>query len=157
MFRLLGTLVGSLISVVIILMITGIPQFHTQKPQLDEPRLEAVDSPVAPELPSAEPLLVPPEETEPEPDMPVAILEPEADVAVSVTESQWYSFWNPFRSKLAASGFVQQLEKVTGFDYRVVKIKTGVYEVAFAYDSDDERRRKLALISSATGLELPDS
>jgi hypothetical protein len=150
MFRLLGTFVGSLISVVIILMITGIPKFH-------EPRLEAVDSPVAPELPSAEPLLVPPEETEPEADMPVAILEPEADVAVSVTESQWYSFWNPFRSKLAASGFVQQLEKVTGFDYRVVKIKTGVYEVAFAYDSDDERRRKLALISSATGLELPDS
>jgi hypothetical protein len=134
MFRLLGILVGSLISVVIILMITGIPEFH-------ERRVEATDSPVVPELPSAETLPVP----------------PQADVAVAVTESQWYSFWSPFRSKLAASGFVQQLEKVTGFDYRIVKVKTGVYEVAFAYDNDDERRRKLALISSATGLELPDS
>ena len=148
MFRLFGTLVGSVISVVIILMITGIPQFHAEKPQFDEPSQESQ---------SAAPLLVPPEETEPEPDTPVAILSPEADVAVSVTELQWYSFWNPFRSKLAASGFVQQLEKVTGFDYRVVKVKNGVYEVAFAYDNDDERRRKLALISSATGLELPDS
>ena len=148
MFRLLGILVGSLISVAIILMITGIPQFHAQKTPFDEPRVEAIDAPVVPELQSAEPLPVPPQETQPE---------PEADVAVSVTESQWYSFWNPFRSKLAANGFVQQLEKVTGFDYRVVKIKTGVYEVAFAYDNDDERRRKLALISSATGLELPDS
>ena len=157
MFRLLGILVGSVISVVIILMIVGIPQFHAQKTPFDEPRVEAIDAPVVPELQSAELLPVLPEETEPEPDMPVAMLEPEADVAVSVTEAQWYSFWNPFRSKLAASGFVQQLEKVTGFDYRVVKIKTGVYEVAFAYDNDDERRRKLALISSATGLELPDS
>lgn len=157
MFRLFGTLVGSVISVVIILMITGIPQFHAEKPQFDEPSFEAVDSPVAQESQSADPLPVPPEETEPEPDTPVAILNPEADVAVSVTESQWYSFWNPFRSKLAASGFVQQLEKVTGFDYRVVKVKNGVYEVAFAYDNDDERRKKLALISSATGLELPDS
>lgn len=157
MFRLLGILVGSLISVVIILMITGIPQFHAEKPQLEEPRVEAVDFHVAADLQSVEPLLDSPEETEPEPDMAVAMPEAEAEVAVSVTESQWYSFWNPFRSKLAASGFVQQLEKVTGFDYRVVKIKTGVYEVAFAYDNDDERRRKLALISSATGLELPDS
>ncbi len=145
MFRLLGTLVGSVISVVIILMITGIPQFHAEKPPFDEPSQESR---------SAEPLLVPPEEPEPELEPEP---EPEADVAVSVTESQWYSFWNPFRSKLAASGFVQQLEKVTGFDYRVVKVKNGVYEVAFAYDNDDERRRKLALISSATGLELPDS
>jgi len=148
MFRLFGTLVGSVISVVIILMITGIPQFHAEEPQFDAPSQESQ---------SADPLLVPPEEAEPEPDTPVTTLNPEADVTVSVTESQWYSFWNPFRSKLAASGFVQQLEKVTGFDYRVVKVQNGVYEVAFAYDNDDERRRKLALISSATGLELPDS
>jgi len=72
-------------------------------------------------------------------------------------ESQWYSFWNPFRSEIAARGFVTQLEKVTGLDYRVVKIKTGVYEVAFAYNNDVERRTKLSQISAATGLELPDS
>jgi hypothetical protein len=70
---------------------------------------------------------------------------------------QWYSFWNPFRSEIAARGFVTQLEKVTGLDYRVVKVKTGVYEVAFAYDNDVERRTKLSQISAATGLDLPDS
>ena len=72
-------------------------------------------------------------------------------------EFQWYSFWNPFRSEIAARGFVTQLEKVTGLDYRVVKVKTGVYEVAFAYDNDIERRTKLSQISTATGLDLPDS
>ena len=72
-------------------------------------------------------------------------------------ESQWYSFWNPFRSEIAASGFVAQLERVTGIDYRVVKIKPGVYEVAFAYGDDAERHAKLVQISAATGLDLPDS
>ena len=70
---------------------------------------------------------------------------------------RWHAFWNPFRSRIAAEGFVGQLEKVTGLDYRVVKIKTGVYEVTFAYESDSERRNKMSLIASATGLDLPDS
>ncbi len=70
---------------------------------------------------------------------------------------RWYAFWNPFRSRIAAEGFVGQLERVTGLDYRVVKIKTGVYEVTFAYESDAERRNKMSLIASATGLDLPDS
>ncbi len=68
---------------------------------------------------------------------------------------RWHSFWNPFRSEIAANGFVGQLEKVTGLDYRVVKIKTGVYEVTFAYENDTERRTKLSQIASATGLDLP--
>ena len=46
---------------------------------------------------------------------------------------QWYAFWSPFRSEIAANGFVEQLQRVTGLDYRVVKIKPGVYEVAFGY------------------------
>ena len=70
---------------------------------------------------------------------------------------RWFSFWNPFRSAIAANGFVGQLEKVTGLDYRVVKIKTGVYEVTFAYENDTERRTKLSQITSATGLDLPES
>ncbi len=79
------------------------------------------------------------------------------DHRVLQDELQWYSFWNPFRSEIAASGFVTQLEKVTGLDYRVVKVKTGVYEVAFAYNNDTEKRTKLSQISAATGLDLPDS
>lgn len=77
--------------------------------------------------------------------------------AQSLDEAQWYSFWNPFRSEIAANGFVAQLERVTGIDYRVVKVKSGVYEVAFPYADDGERQTKLALIAEATGLDLPDS
>lgn len=86
---------------------------------------------------------------------------PKADMldehAEKQQDLQWYSFWNPFHSEIAARGFVSQLEKVTGLDYRVVKVKTGVYEVAFAYNDDVERRTKLAQIAAATGLDLPDS
>lgn len=80
-----------------------------------------------------------------------------AEIPVIVDELQWYSFWNPFRSELAANGFVSRLEKVTGLDYRVVKVKTGVYEVAFGFADDTERRSKISQITLATGLDLPGS
>lgn len=89
-----------------------------------------------------------------------ASLPPEPGAAIDAppeNDLRWHSFWNPFRSEIAANGFVGQLEKVTGLDYRVVKIKTGVYEVTFAYENDTERRTKLSQIASATGLDLPES
>jgi hypothetical protein len=94
--------------------------------------------------------------TPPLQDEAVAVVAPAPDPIIE-KDMRWYSFWNPFRSEIAANGFVTQLEKVTGLDYRVVKIKAGVYEVTFAYQSDNERRTKLTQISSATGLDLPDS
>jgi hypothetical protein len=51
---------------------------------------------------------------------------------------------------------VDQLQRVTGLDYRVVKIKPGVYEVAFAYADDDEITVNLSQITAATGLQLPE-
>ena len=92
----------------------------------------------------------------------IASFPPEPGTATAIDDSpgndlRWHSFWNPFRSAIAANGFVGQLEKVTGLDYRVVKIKTGVYEVTFAYENDTERRTKLTQIASATGLDLPES
>jgi hypothetical protein len=75
----------------------------------------------------------------------------------SFAEPDWQSFWNPFRSEIAANGFVRRLENVTGLDYRVVKIKNGVYEVAFSYNDDDERSSKLTQIAAATGLDLSDT
>jgi hypothetical protein len=68
----------------------------------------------------------------------------------------WFAFWSPFRSELAANGFIAQLQRETGMDYRVVKIKPGVYEVAFAYEGADDIETKLVRISRATGLEMPD-
>lgn len=68
----------------------------------------------------------------------------------------WYAFWSPFRSEIAATGFVDQLERVTGLDYRVIKLKPGVYEVAFAYSDDTEIAGNLSRISAATGLDMPE-
>lgn len=85
------------------------------------------------------------------------------DVAIAVGDGplaadlKWHAFWSPFRSRIAADGFVGRLESVTGFDYRVVKMDNGIYEVAFAYASDDERLSKLEAIEAATGLEMPGS
>ena len=72
-------------------------------------------------------------------------------------EPAWHAFWNPFRSEVAATGFVRRLENVTGLDYRIAKVKSGVYEVAFAYQTDDERSANLAQISAATGLDLSET
>ncbi len=69
---------------------------------------------------------------------------------------QWYAFWSPFRSEIAATGFITHLQRVTGLDYRVVKVKPGVYEVAFAYSNGDELTASLSQISRATGLDMPD-
>ena len=80
---------------------------------------------------------------------------PVGSQALLDTPQSWYAFWSPFRSELAANGFVAQLQSVTGLDYRVVRVKPGVYEVAFAYDSDDEITANLTQITAATGLELP--
>ena len=185
MFRLLGILIGSATSIAIILLITGIPEFHLENPELDEKRFdEAVEKlmarkldrePIQPaeqEAPEEQPVFETGNESTPiDPPAPVAIETVQSaapaqeianDGALSAVEyppidPQWYSFWNPFRSELAANGFVSQLEKVTGLDYRVVRVKTGVYEVAFAYLDDEERRFKLSQISAATGLDLPDS
>jgi len=170
MFRLLGVLVGSVTSIGIILLITGIPEFHLEDPAIDQQRFDdAVEKLLAKKRDVeqlAEEIVEVAVDAEPErdpaPEPSVDTEPPETGTAVAAvtefnTDLQWYSFWNPFRSNLAASGFVEQLERVTGLDYRVVKTRTGVYEVAFAYDSDDERRRKLSRISAATGLELPDS
>ena len=73
--------------------------------------------------------------------------------AAAPTET-WHTIWTPFRSRIAADGFVSRLESVTGLDYRVMQIQTGVYEVAFAYADQAELDTNLERISAATGLDL---
>jgi hypothetical protein len=181
MFRLLGFLIGSATSVFIILLIIGIPTFHlgdddeaqrrydaaiemlrAKQEELESVagRLEDDVSRVAASVENAREAPVaeaqPPAEPEP-PDTPVDEPPLQAQSTAPPDETHWYSFWNPFRSEIAASGFISQLERVTGIDYRIVKVETGVYEVAFAYLDDAERRDKLSRIAAATGLDLPDS
>ena len=196
MFRLLGILIGSIISVVAILMVTGIPEFHLEDPAIDQKRFddavkklmvrkreaeqsaqqlasdvvevaesvqEEFNSPESgsfaqTEMPEAVAMQAPAEMIEDAAEVEAELeFIPPGSESPSVDDMQWYSFWTPFRSQIAAGGFVARLEEVTGLDYRVVKIKAGIYEVAFAYGNDDERRNKLSQISAATGLDLPGS
>ncbi len=179
MMRLLGVLVGSALAVAALVVFIGIPEFTAETSVADNTVItlpmrsvptEPVEpaEPVDPEVvvPEAENLIAeapapvpepveedlgPPEEPRAEPEVAAAEpLQPLQD------PQQWYAFWSPFRSQIAASGFVDQLQRVTGLDYRVVKLKPGVYEVAFAYATDDEITMNLSQISAATGLKLPE-
>ncbi len=176
MFRLLGFLIGSATAVIIILLVLGIPEFNLTDAVNDQQRFDAAVEKLREKQQEVadvaktmfdEEAAVDDGQDNIEPVTEKALLEPSAQPLPDARdfadyypaiqdELQWYSFWNPFRSEIAARGFVTQLEKVTGLDYRVVKVRIGTYEVAFAFDSDVERRTKLSQISAATGLDLPD-
>jgi hypothetical protein len=188
MFRLIGFLIGSVASVVIILLLIGVPNLELPDQQADQRRFDEaieklkakqsefesvadrlsedmarVSRTVSQDVKAGDDGAMGPDE------FPVTANADDAADAVSTAaaappaspsgpgETMWYSFWNPFRSEIAANGFVAQLERVTGLDYRVVKVRTGVYEVAFPYRDDEERRSRILQISEATGLDLPES
>lgn len=147
MIRLFGFVVGAAIAIAAILLVIGLPEI----PQREPATIASTPAPAPKPEPKPEPEPEPAPEPEPEPAVEPVAAEPAAP------DPSWHSFWSPFGSQIAASGFVKRLEAVTGYDYRVVKIETGVYEVTFAYADEAERLDKLAIIASATGLELPDS
>ena len=177
MIRLLGMLVGSALAVAALVMLIGIPRVQTESrhaPIGDNGVIRLTDKTMA-----VAPEPAPRQEPEPEPapeaaaapeaapaEMPTVQAEPEPQpveqppvefVPTPAATPQWYAFWSPFRTEIAASGFVTQLQRVTGLDYRIVKVETGVYEVAFAYSDDDEIIGNLSQISAATGLQLPEN
>lgn len=170
--RLLGVLVGSALAVAALVVFVGIPEFTTES-SVAEHSVITLPMRATPPVPDPEPEPAPREEPvaaaidgPADPPMPSEAVDHESEVEPDLAESpafqeatvpQWYAFWSPFRSEIAANGFVAQLERVTGLDYRVVKVDSGVYEVAFPYFDDDERRSKLTQIAAATGLDLPDS
>ena len=169
--RFLGVLVGSTLAVAALVVFIGIPEFTTES-SVAEPTVITLpmrsETP-APEPPIAEPpaevpataAVESPAEPVTEPDAPTdePLEDPvyEAPPPAPAASLQWYAFWSPFRSEVAANGFVDQLQRVTGLDYRVVKVKPGVYEVAFAYEDDQDITASLSQISAATGLQLPES
>jgi pyruvate/2-oxoglutarate dehydrogenase complex dihydrolipoamide acyltransferase (E2) component len=171
MIRLLGILTGATIAVGILIVIIGVPEFPEPEKTVELPPAAPGPAEPVPELqpapaplstfepaaePVAEPVAEPASEPEPEPE-PEPALEPvyEPDEPEAATD-HWYAFWSPFRSELAANGFVAQLQRTTGLDYRVVKQEAGVYEVAFAYVDDADIEMKLEKISAATGLDVPE-
>lgn len=166
MMRFLGVLLGSALAVAALVVFVGIPEFTTES-SVSEPTV--ITLPMRAGAPAADPVIA---EAVPEPDevpaeppaeppvepLAESLAEPpaEPEAAEAAASAQWYAFWSPFRSEVAANGFVDQLQRVTGLDYRVVKVKAGVYEVAFAYQDDREITANLSQISAATGLQLPE-
>ena len=173
MLKLIGILTGSAIAVAFLIIALGVPEFSSQAPE-QEMVSEISIEPLAERVfePEPEPESEPEPEPEPEPILtpdpePVAEVDTAADTEAlieeifnpgpdPVVEENWYAFWSPFRSEISANGFVSKLQETTGIDYRVVKVKTGVYEVAFAYIDDADIQDKLARISNATGLNMTD-
>ena len=150
MVRIVGILCGSAIAVSVLIIALGLPEFTSQSPTTVEAAVKPILEPIL------EPVAEPAVEAYKEP-----VIEPAIEMAVESAPQQpqtehWYAFWSPFRSELAANGFVSQLQRTTGMDYRVVRLKPGVYEVAFLYDGEHDIETKLVAISAATGLEMPD-
>ena len=185
MMRLLGVLVGSALAVVALVVFIGIPEFTTTTSVTEEPVItlplrptvvaeserNSAPPPPAPvetsdqaidEVPEASgtvPAVAIDEVPETSGTVPAEAIEqsPVVEEPKAIeTMQQWYAFWSPFRSEIAANGFVEQLQRVTGLDYRVVRVKPGTYEVAFAYEDDQEITANLSQISAATGLQLPE-
>jgi hypothetical protein len=171
----MGVLVGSALAVAALVVFVGIPEFTTESSVVEDtvitlpmraespaPDPEPVAAPreTPQQVPVAAQIAVPADPPAPS-ETVVADTEVTPAPAVSAPSGtdaalQWYAFWSPFRSEIAANGFVDQLQRVTGLDYRVVKVKPGVYEVAFAYQDDQEITANLSQISAATGLQLPE-
>jgi hypothetical protein len=159
MIRLLGAITGSALALAALLVLVGVPQFKAEPndvvhsvvtlPLRVEPVEEIIEAPAV-----VEKAVV----AEAQPAATEIAANPVVDevAALLPNSQQWYAFWSPFRSEIAASGFVTQLQRVTGLDYRVVKIKPGIYEVAFAYADDTDIPINLSRISAATGLDMPE-
>ena len=124
-------------------MLPAIQSSEPQEPEVLAPAYEATEMAVSevtePASPVDEPAKAQPETTpiadaapatESYPAPPIAESPAAANNADSRTE-HWYAFWSPFRSEIAANGFVAELQRTTGLDYRVVRTEPGVYEVAF--------------------------
>lgn len=166
MIRLMGILMGSALAIAFLIVALGIPELEAPQAEPEAPPEPVVQPDAAPLMepvpaPEAAPqpatqaeteaavVEMPPAPPDARPE-PVGVIE---EVPAPI-EQQWYAFWSPFHSKVAADGFVSQLQRTTGLDYRVVKLEPGVYEVAFAYSDDSDIQEKLTQISSATGLDL---
>jgi len=163
MIRFLGAITGSALAIAALLLLVGVPQFKAEPNDISQGvvtlplRVAPVEDLATETLPVVEDVAELAAEKTQDGVTDAEIVEPIADVvALLPNTQQWYAFWSPFRSEIAAAGFITQLQRVTGLDYRVVKIKPGNYEVAFSYATDGDIPINLSQISAATGLDMPE-
>ncbi len=176
MMRILGVVSGAAIAILLLTWLVGVPRFTFDRDDNDDDGIRVM--PLTPPVAVSEVMIqsaVEPaaessgdeeaSEAPAESDVPAAaaVVPNPADAAADLAaieplpDPQWFSFWSPFRSELAANGFVSQLQRVTGLDYRVTRVDTGKYEVAFAYADETEIDLNLSTIAAATGLDLASS
>jgi len=166
MIRIAGILSGAVVAIAVLILVLGLPtrpatEIRTATtPAVTPPTPNAGNT-----VPEARPA---PATAAALPAVPMAaVTEPAGDVVVPETlatepparapapsETRWYVFWSPFHTEIAANGFVAELQRTTGLDYRVVRIKPGVFEVAFSYSDDADAADKLAQIADASGLDV---
>ena len=163
MIQILGAITGSALAIAALLLLIGVPQFKAESGDVSHNvvtlplRVAPVEELAAAMPPIVEKLAVVAAEATPDVVTDTEIVDPLADVTALLPNTpQWYAFWSPFRSEIAAAGFINQLQRVTGLDYRVVRIKPGSYEVAFSYAKDGDIPLSLSQISAATGLDMPE-
>ena len=163
MIRFLGAITGSALAIAALLLLVGVPQFKAESGNISQDvvtlplRVAPVEELVAATLPLVEDIADVAADATQDDITTAEIIEPLVDIAALLPNTQqWYAFWSPFRSEIAAAGFITQLQRVTGLDYRVVKIKPGNYEVAFSYAKDGDIPINLSQISAATGLDMPE-
>jgi hypothetical protein len=154
MVRIVGILCGSALAISSLIIALGVPEFLPSP--VEEPEVSTVFDAVETASEPETTIVVEPSIEESTEALPEPLPEPPPDQEPEQSAEHWYAFWSPFRSELAANGFVSQLQRNTGMDYRVVQLKPGVYEVAFAYEADADIATHLAAISAATGLDMPD-
>jgi hypothetical protein len=176
--RIIGFCVGSLLSIGALLLLYDRADFHRDAGDVDQERIDATietlrrrweqQQPPAPSdstnepsgahLASESPMLVdsgaePTTVSPADNDLPTNHGNVEL-AQVAAVQPEWHDIWAPFRTQIAAQGFVHRLESVTGLDFRVMKLRSGAYQVAFAYHDHAERDAGLAQIAAATGLDL---
>jgi len=166
MIRMLGFLTGSALTIGAILLVIGLPELGETPPDQPQPPVTAAAPPLSDQAVTVAdvqpPALRDDADASAAPAAPIETAPLPADAGtapnpIAASDSpHWHSFWNPFRSEIAANGFATRLRSVTGIDYRVVRLKPGSYQVAFAYGDESERRTKISQIETATGLELPE-
>ena len=138
MLKLIGILIGSALAVAFLIIALGMPDFSASEPEQPVAAGVAAEqiasSGSVTELVLSEPndteLVLASSETDPElieaPE-PAAAVAPAPDTEAlieqifnpgpePVVEENWYAFWSPFRSEIAANGFISKLQETTGID-----------------------------------------
>ncbi len=166
MIRLIGILTGSALAVAAIVFTFGVPELtptaaiavpeFVPQPEATpntDVNIVASSDEALPVATVIEDMTAPVAETVAAPLAEIAA-DPVVPAPAASPSQNWYAFWSPFRSEIAADGFISELQRTTGLDYRVVKLKPGIYEVAFAYFDPLDRDTKLDRIAAATGLDM---